>query len=151
MKTMNKKYNFASYYTFLPLLIMLILIAIEYANIASQRVKYQDIFITVVVFVRMYLSLRYDYCLITDNEFSRRSYFFWKKSIPISKINGITFPPTWIASPDARTLVVWSGSGESITMTDMGYTRPALADVVRTLVKINPSIKLDEAAKLLIE
>ena len=60
-------------------------------------------------------------------------------------------PPTWIASPDARTLVVWSGSGESITMTDMGYTRPALADVVRTLVKINPSIKLDEAAKLLIE
>ena len=129
---------------------MFILIIIEYVSIRSQQTKYQDISVTMTLFILMYLSLRYDYCLITDSEFSRRSYLFWTKSIAISKITEITFPPTWVISPEARTLVVWSGSGQKITMTDMGYTRPALADVVKTLIKISPSIKLDETAKSLI-
>lgn len=151
IKAMIKKYKFNAYYTFLPLLVMFILVIIEYTSIAGQQMKFQDIFVTMAFFALMYLSLRCDCCLITKTEFSRRSYFFWKKSVAISNITAITFPSTWIVSPEARTLVVWDKSGQKITMTDMGYTRPVLADVVNTLIKINPSIRLDETAKSLIK
>ena len=102
-------------------------------------------------FFVMYLSLRFDHCLISNREFSRTSYFFWKRTIPISEISEIPFPPTWIISPEARTLVVWRKDGEKITMTDMAYNRLVLADVVRTLLHSNPNIKLDDSAQVLLQ
>jgi hypothetical protein len=147
---MNKKYQVVSYYTLIPLFIMPVLAAVEYISITNPQLRYQDIFITVVFLAAIYLSLRFDHCLITDKEFSRKSYFsFSIKKFKVADITEITFPPTWIVTPEAS-LAVWDSSGHKITMTDMAYTRPVLADVVRSLLKINPSIRLDEQARLLI-
>jgi predicted transcriptional regulator len=38
-----------------------------------------------------------------------------------------------------------------LTMTDMGYGRPALANVARTLLRANPNIMLDDNAQALLQ
>ena len=81
----------------LPLFAGAALVGIEYLNRLNSKQIYQDIVITASLFVLMYLSLRFDHCLITDKEFSRTSYFLRKHTIPISEISEITFPPTWEA------------------------------------------------------
>ena len=144
----NKKYHCVSDYALLPVFVMVPLVIVEYLSIGDAQMKYQDIFITVVFLVVMYLSLRFDHCLITDREFSRKSYFFWKTSIKVDEITEITFPPTWVVAPEARTLVVWSRSGQKITMTDMGYPRPVLANVLSTLPKLNPSNKIGRKGQI---
>ena len=147
---MNKRYYCAFYYTLLPLFILPILAAVE-LGIANKQARYEDIIITAALLIVVYLSLRFDHCLITNKNFSRISYFFWKKTLKVNEITEITFPSTWIATPEARTLVVWDRSGKKITMTDMAYTRPVLADVVRTLLNANPHIRLDDHAHALLQ
>ena len=148
---MHRKIHFLNYYQMLPLFAGAALVCIEYLNRLNSKQTYQDIVITSSFFVLMYLSLRFDHCLITDKEFSRTSYLFRKHTIPISEISEITFPPTWIPSLEARTLVVWRKGGDKITMTDMGYGRPALANVVKTLLRANPNIMLDDNAQALLQ
>jgi hypothetical protein len=148
---MHKKIHFANYYQIMPLFVGAALVGVEYLGRLNATQSYQDIAITVALFVVMYLSLRFDHCLISNREFSRTSFFFWKHTIPISEISEITFPPTWIISPEARTLVVWRKDGDKITMTDMAYTRPVLADAVKTLLRANPRTRLDDNTHALLQ
>lgn len=148
---MHKKYQFTTYYTLLPIVVLPLLVIAEYLSISNVSARYQDILITAALLIVMYLSLKFDYCLITDQEFTRRSYFLSKKSLKIREVVSITFPPTWVITPEARTLAVWDAMGRKITMTDMGYSRAKLADVVRTLMQLNSRIRSDKDVEELLK
>lgn len=149
-KIMNKKYHLAYYYILSPIFALIPMCILEYFGIPNVQERYQIVFMTASFLLLTYLIFRYDHCLITDKEFSRISYFIFKKTIKIDDIAGINFPTAFGSSPEARTLVVWDGIGRKIMMTDMAFTRPALADVVKTLIKINPRINLDKDSEDLI-
>ena len=140
---MTRRFRFTRSYRMIPLVALLALSVVEYVGIPEVPGKYQNIGATAALLALLTAMVNFDNCTVYSDVLVRTSYFVWKQSIRIADIAAIRFPPTWIASPEARTLVVESRDGRTITMTDMAYSRPVLSDVVRTLVGMNPSIQLD--------
>jgi hypothetical protein len=95
------------------------------------------------------------YCAFDQTSFYRVSYFHFQRSIPVENINEMKFQPTYVFGGYGRSLWIighdGSGTPTTIQMTDMAYTRPALVDIVKTLIRINSSIILDEDAKALLK
>jgi hypothetical protein len=135
------------------ILLPLGLISLGWAIVFTSRPPTSEsdykLFFGVLAFLLLvFLDLRYGtYCILDETNFYRVSYFVFEKALLIGKIDRLILQPTYIFGGDANSLWITGDSdGKHITiqMTDMAYGRPALAEVVRTLLDANPHIKIDK-------
>ena len=147
---MRKQYHFSSVYVYLLTSLLGISLLAEYLSPTVSGLTDRGLLTSLAFYTLIFIILRFTSCMVTSTEFIRFSPVAFRKRIPIADIAEMTFPSSWIVTPQARTLVVWDKNNHSIMMTDMAYGRPALADVVKTLLEINPRIKIDKDVRALL-
>lgn len=100
----------------------------------------------------IFLLLMYDgSCELTPTEFTETSYFFLRKTIPISDIIKLAFPSSFAIIDETRSLVIAATHGRNITMPDVAYTRPVLAQAANALIAANRHIEIDADVRTLLE
>ena len=109
------------------------------------------VLINAALIICMFSDLQFGtYCVFDRASFYRVSYFIFKQDIPVDRIREMRFEPTYIFGGSGKSLWIVgrdrNGTDTSIQMTDMAYTRGVLTDVVRTLLRANPNIQLDDSA-----
>ena len=118
--------------------------AIQYFNVGVGHVTYASVFISGIFFLSLFLLMSFGiFCKLDSTAFTKTTYFFISKSISVRQISNISLTHTWFPGIDARTLIITSVSGEHITLTDVAYTRSVIMQVIRDLMEVNSSIKLD--------
>jgi hypothetical protein len=114
------------------------------------------VLINAALIVCMFADLKLGtYCVFDRTSFYRVSYFIFKQEIAVDGIKEMLFQPTYSFGGYGKSLWIVgrsrNGANTSIQMTDMAYTRPLLADVVRTLLHSNPNIRLDDNVQALLQ
>jgi hypothetical protein len=142
---MNYKYFFRKPYVYFLTSLLAAAFIVEWLALPVTANRMQGLAFSGVLYTLLYLLLRSTYFVVTRSEVARVSYFVFTTRVEVADILAIVFPDTWL-SGEMRTLAIVSRQGRKLTMTELAYGRNALADVVRRLLKLNPNIRLDEAA-----
>jgi|SRR6516225_3051123 hypothetical protein len=92
-----------------------------------------------------YVSIEETYVIRTDN-------FFMKKRVAIADIDTVRYQPTYGAGKEASSLYVFKKNQESavFTMTNMWFGEKKLIGFLKELRRINPRIRFDDEAQVLI-
>jgi hypothetical protein len=92
------------------------------------------------------------YVSISSGKFSQVFDFLQRSSIEVAQIGRISFMPTWIIGQNHRSLYIIDGKTNKVVtkMANTAYAPRTLAEIVRELKRLNPSIELDTDTQALL-
>lgn len=112
------------------------------------------VYINVIFVALLFIDLKFGtYCTLHEATVSRTSYFVLETRIGFRDIESISFEPTYNISETPRSLIITGNATAHravLGMTEMAYTRPILAKLVRRLIQRNPGIKIDDQTQALL-
>jgi hypothetical protein len=124
----------------------------------QQNSSPSDIFTNALIALSWVFLIAYPtfgmFLTLVDGELCRIDFFFIKKHFPVSHIVQITYPPTFIAGRNSRTLTIIADVNGETKQTSMSYpafTEQTLAKAINDLRRLNPGIRLNEDAEALLE
>ena len=91
------------------------------------------------------------YITVDQMTLCRTDYFIWKKCINIQHINSIAYRPTWVFAGRYKSLIIFDTHGTSIQLSYPAFKERVISKLIFDLTRMNPSIRLDEAALELIQ
>jgi hypothetical protein len=92
------------------------------------------------------------YVEISNQKFCQVFHFFYRRSVEVTEIGRIMYRPTWVMGQGHRSVYVVSKNTNKVVtkMANTAYSPKKLADIVRELKQLNPSIELDGDTKALL-
>lgn len=88
---------------------------------------------------------------ITDSKISRVDFFFWKDTIEIKNIESIVYHPSFVFGGPNKTVSVLDAHGNKVFMESMPFGKEKQRALIASLIRLNPSIRLNEDAEALLK
>jgi hypothetical protein len=111
------------------------------------------VIILTAILVYMFFDIMFGtYVSIEDNEVIRTDNFIMKKKISILDIDTVRYQPTYGVGKEASSLYVFRKNQDTavFTMTNLWFGEKKLGQFAKNLKKVNPGIKFDNEAEVLI-
>lgn len=87
------------------------------------------------------------YVFFDESKLCRVDFFFWKQCLLIKDINSIVYHSSFVVGGANKTVSIFDGAGKKIFMESMPFGKEMQRDLISNLVRLSPSIRLNEGAE----
>ncbi|MES2135181.1 MAG: hypothetical protein V4449_03015 [Patescibacteria group bacterium] len=90
------------------------------------------------------------YVFFDESKLCRVDFFIWRSCIAIADIQSVVYQSSLIFGGPNKTVSVFDAKGKKVFMESMPFGKEMQKDLIDKLIRLNPSIRLNEDAEALL-